>query len=121
MQSDLALQAVEKQLEEVSSAILAGDPLALEKSSTQLRQVVADFSRLVDGKRGQPVSAERAQRIQQAGERLAVLRDNLARLTALVDRQVASVLPPADNAQTTYGKTGGRPGSAAARIYRSAG
>lgn len=122
MQLDLALEAVEKQLKEVSSAMLAGDPLALEKCSAQLRQAVADFSHVMEGAgRGQALPAQMAPRIQRISEQLAMQRDNLARVTALVDRQVASVLPPADNA-STYGKGGIGPGAgAAARIYRSAG
>jgi len=120
MQLDQALEAVEKQLEDVSAAMLAGDPSALEQCSAQLRLAVAGFSQLMDGVRGRPLPADVAARIQRANERLAMQRDNLARVVALVDRQVASVLPPADNT-ATYGKTGAGPGSVAARIYRSAG
>lgn len=121
MQSNLALEAVEKLLAEVSSAMLAGDPVALEKGSAQLRQAVADFSRVMEGMHGQPpLPVEMAARIQRISEQLTVQRDNLARVTALVDRQVASILPQVDTA-STYGKTGAGPGGAVARIYRSTG
>lgn len=120
MQSHLALEAVEKQLEDVSAAMLAGDPVALEQCSAQLRLAIAGFSQVMESVRGRPLPADIAARIQRASERLAMQRDNLARVAAVVDRQVASVLPPADNT-STYGKTGAAPGSVAARIYRSAG
>lgn len=119
MSLDQALGAIEKQLEEVSAAMLAVDPLALEKCSAQLRQAVADFSRVVESVRGQPFPEALAPRIQRVSEQLAMQRENLARVMALVDRQAASVLPPTD--ASTYGKAGAGPGGAAARIYRSAG
>jgi hypothetical protein len=117
------LAALEKQLEEVSAALLAGDPLALERASGGLRQAVIDFSGMMERSRNQPLPAGMAVRLQKASAQLAMQRDNLARVTALVDRQVASVLPPAD-AASTYGKAVGvrsGPGGAAARFYRNAG
>lgn len=116
------LEAVEVQLAAVSAAMVAMDADMLEKSSLQLRQAAVQLTHALEGTRGQALPSGMSLRIQKVSEQLAMQRDNLARVAALVDRQVASVLPPADNA-STYGKaagTGNGP-SAAARIYRSAG
>ena len=80
------------------------------------------LTHVLDGTRGQALPSGMSLRIQKVSEQLAMQRDNLARVAALVDRQVASVLPPADNA-STYGKAAGvgNGSGAAARIYRSAG
>lgn len=123
MQLEHALGAVEHQIDEVSSAMLGGDPLVLEKCSVQLRQSIVDFSRAIEGARGNVLPSALAARIDIVSEKLTMQRDNIARVTALVDRQVASVLPPTEKI-STYGKAvgaSGDSGSAMARIYRSAG
>lgn len=116
------LEAVEMQLAAVSAAMVAMDADTLEKSSLQLRQAAVQLTHVLDGTRGQALPSGMSLRIQKVSEQLAMQRDNLARVAALVDRQVASVLPPADNA-STYGKAAGvgNGSGAAARIYRSAG
>ena len=63
----------------------------------------------------QAIDAASVQRIQALGTRLALVRDQLARVAALADRQAATVLPPVE--PSTYGS----PKGSAARIYRAAG
>ncbi len=117
-----ALESVEQQLAAVAAAMVAMDADKLQVASTQLRQAAAQLSYALDGVKIQALPSDLATRLQQVHSQLAMQRDNLARVTALVDRQVASVLPPAD-AASTYGKAVGAASaqSAAARIYRSAG
>jgi len=116
------LEAVEEQLAAVSAALVAMNPAMLEKSSMQLRQAAVQLSQALESGQGKSLSSEMSVRIQQVSEQLAMQRDNLARVGALVDRQVASVLPPSDSA-STYGKAvgAGNGPSGGARIYRSAG
>lgn len=116
------LGAVEEKLAAVSAAMIAMDPVTLEQSSAQLRLVAVQLAQGLESVKGQPLPSRMLVRIRRVSELLAVQRDNLARLSALVDRQVVGVLPPADNT-STYGKAAGigkGPGGVA-RIYRSAG
>ena len=122
MHLNQTLEAVEAQLAAVSAAMVAMDADTLEKSSLQLRQAAVQLTHALDGARGQALPSGMSLRLQKVSEQLAMQRDNLARVAALVERQVASFLPPTDNT-STYGKAAGAgngPG-AAARIYRSAG
>ncbi|GAB2546382.1 MULTISPECIES: hypothetical protein [unclassified Simplicispira] len=113
-----ALEAVEEQLTQASAALKSTDALALEKFSSSLRQAAVDFSNAMERVQGE-MPAELVPRIRQVSAELALQRDQLARVAALVEKQLAVVLPPVDNA-STYGSPG-RGGSSGARIYRSAG
>jgi hypothetical protein len=115
MTPEAALHAVEQQLEKVSAALVAADALALEQSSGQLRADLDALVQAAHGLQGQPWPAVLRSRMQAVSNQLAMQREQLARLGALADRQVASILPPAEPAPT-YGQAG-----SAARIYRSAG
>ena len=113
MTPEAALQAVEQQLAKMSAALVAADALAAEQSSAQLRR---DLEALIQASRslqGQPWPEALRPRMQAVSNQLAMQREQLARLGALVDRQAASILPPAEPAPT-YGQAG-----SAARIYRS--
>lgn len=118
-----SLTAVEQLIETVSVALLAADPLAVEKNSTALRDAAAQFSRLLEqtATRGVPLPASFQKRLDAIGAMLVVHREGLARLTVTTDRQVAGLLPPT-TATPTYGNGLGpraaKPG--VARIYRSA-
>lgn len=113
MSLESSLQAVEKELQSISAAMLAADPLVLQQSAQRLRGALADFAQAAQG---QPWPPALHPRLQAVSNQLALQREQLARLGALVDRQVASLLPPADAADATYGK---KTGYSAARIYRS--
>ena len=116
------LDGVEEQLAAVSAAMVAMEPATLEQSSMQLRQVAVQLAQGLEGVQGKALPSDVLGRVRKINDLLAVQRDNLARLSAVTDRQVASVLPPSDNA-STYGKASGAgngPGGVA-RIYRSAG
>lgn len=114
MNPEAALHTVEQQLEKVSAALLAADPLQLEQCCAQLRLDLATLAQASSALKGQPWPEALRPRMQALSNRLAMQRDQLARLGALVDRQVASILPSAEQTPTY-----GQPGSQAARIYRS--
>lgn len=113
-----ALEAVEEQLTEVSAALKSSNALALEKHSSLLKQAAVDFAGAIERLQGN-LPAEFLPRIRQVSAQLALQRDQLARVAAVMDKQLAGVLPPSDNA-STYGDSA-RGGVSAARIYRSAG
>lgn len=117
-----ALVAVESELQDLSAALLATDPLALQAHSEQMRQVAIDFIAALEGIRGRVLSDEVQQRIRKIHEALSVQRDSLARLAAVTDRQMAVLLPSAE-APPTYASVRGVPTglAPAARIYSAAG
>ena len=109
------LAAAEEKVQAASDALLAVDPMKLEQCSGLLRDAAAALAQLVQRQGAQAIDAASVQRIQALGTRLALVRDQLARVAALADRQAATVLPPVE--PPTYGS----PKGSAARIYRAAG
>ncbi len=116
MDLETALSHVEKHVEAVSAALLATDAPALERCGADLRNAAADLAQVLGVTDPASLPPTLAQRLQAVSANVAMQRDNLARVAALTDRQVATVLPPTDS--STYGA---RPGNGAARIYKAAG
>ncbi|ABM56356.1 hypothetical protein [Verminephrobacter eiseniae] len=118
-----SLQAVEQLLDQVSAALLAADPSAVEKHGQALRDAAARCAQLLGhmaaSRRGHS-AAPWQPRIVAISHRLRLQREGLARLAALAERQLAGLLPPG-TAAPTYGAG---PGAAAkptlARIYHGA-
>jgi len=114
-----SLSQVEQLLEDVSAALLAGDPLVLESASSALRQAMAGLSGLLQGSAASArLDRELRQRLERVSSKLSQQRSNLLRRAVVVDRALAAVLPQAAQAQT-YGngvKTSAYRGGAA-RIY----
>jgi uncharacterized membrane protein YccC len=108
---DDLLATIEAQLQDMQATLLAADPLSLEKTAAQLREAATAFAQALAAG---PAPADARQRVQAVAANLGLLRDQLARVLALTERQAASLLPPAEG--VTYG-----PSSAgqAARIYRA--
>lgn len=124
MSLEESLSAVEQLIDKVTAALLAADPQSLEQHSVALRDAAALFARVLEQStaHGTPLPAAVQKRVETISGMLAVQRDNLARLSAVTDRQAAGLLPPS-NAASTYGDglstRAAKPG--VARIYRSAG
>jgi hypothetical protein len=114
-----SLSQVEQLLEDVSAALLSGEPLVLEATSSALRQAVVGLSGLLQG----PAASARLdqmlrQRLARVSLTLSQQRSNLLRRAVMVDRALAAVLPQAAQAQT-YGN-GAKASTyrgGAARIY----
>lgn len=124
MSLDQALTTVEHHLEKVSEALLCADSDALQASSQQLRDASVAFAQMLDALPvGTPLSAAMHQRMNAVSATLSIQRDSIAKVNAVTDRQVATLVP-SSNASPTYGSSmGGRAQGqgAAARIYRTAG
>ncbi len=115
---DASLLHVEQLLGEVSAALIAGEPLALEAASTALRQAMAELAA-----RGrtpgclQSLDAGMRGRLEKISLTLAQQRANLARRAVVVDRALATVLPQAQQPGTYSGGKAAAYRGGAARIY----
>lgn len=113
MPLDDTLSSIEAQLQGMQAALLSSDPQTLERTAAQLRQAATTLAQALGP--GAPQGA--AERVQDIARRLTLVRDQLARVLALTERQAASLLPPAQEG-VTYGPSMASPG---ARIYRAPG
>lgn len=119
MSLDATLSLIETQLQDIESALLATDPVTLEPAATQLRQAAVFLLETVNQARhaGAGLTADQTQRTQTIASRLHMLREQLQRLLALTERQVATILPSLES--VTYGEAGNSVGTSGARLYRS--
>lgn len=114
-----SLSQVERLLEEVSAALLSGEPLVLESASSALRHAVVGLSSLLQG----PAASVRLdqalrQRLARVSLTLSQQRSNLLRRAVVVDRALATVLPQAAQTQTyANGAKASAYRGGAARIY----
>lgn len=106
------LSPIEAQLQELQAALLSSDPITLEQGAQALREAAAS---LVQAQQGQALDEPAQARLRTIARQLAQLREQLARVLALSERQAASLLPPVD--PVTYGPSSATP----ARIYRAPG
>lgn len=96
-----SVSQVEQLLEDVSAALLAGEPLALESASSALRQAMAGLSGVVQSPAVAPhLNHAIRQRLAQISRVLSQQRSNLLRRAVVVDRALATVLPQAAQPQT---------------------
>lgn len=118
---EASLLRVELLLKEVSAALIAGEPLVLETTSTALRQAMADMA--VWGRTPgalHSLDANTRRRLEKVSLTLSQQRANLARRAVVVDRALATVLPQAQPAATYSGGKAGAYRGGAARIYAAA-
>ena len=117
---EASLSSIEAQLQDTQAALVATDPLSLEHAATRLREAAAAFAQALADAPARDAWPEAArQRVQAVAAGLGLLRDQLARVMVLTERQAASLLPPLEG--VTYGKEGIAPTPVGARIYRSPG
>lgn len=104
------LDRVEHQFNAVSAALVNGDPDLVQASSAALQQLSVQFVQMVDelGRRS-VAPAPLAMRIKALADGMQLLRDNLARRSAYVERALQLVVPATKN--TTYSATQGPYGS----------
>jgi len=112
MSLDNTLSLIEAQLQEMQAALLSSDPQTLEQTAAQLRQAAMTLAQVL----GAGVPAGVVRRVQAIAQQLNLVRNQLARVLALTERQAASLLPPVEG--VTYGPSFGAKG---ARIYRAPG
>lgn len=123
MNLETALAHVEQQVQAVSTALLATDAPEMERCTAALRQAAAGLADAMARTDATTLPPALAQRLKAVGNSIGMQRDNLARVAALTERQVATVVPQAGgNDSPTYSSgpgTGNK--SSVARLYKSAG
>jgi hypothetical protein len=102
---------VELHLNAVSAALVSGEVVALEASSSALRQASVDFSALVKRLSPKDLDDERVKfRFKKIASGIASQRESLIRRAVLVDIALKTVVPATQ--ATTYAQVAGPYGSA---------
>lgn len=105
-----ALTEVEFHLNDVSAALVSGEPLALATASTGLRQAAIDFSEMLQ--RLTPIDLKNRNlksRLKILADGMAAQRESLIRRMVLVERSLNALIPATHNA--TYAQVSGPYGS----------
>lgn len=118
-QVEVSLAEVETLLAKMGKALQTSQADDLQQASVQLRDAALHFSQILESHRAQALAPAIAVRVRTVAARLASQRDALARLSALINRQVATVLPE-QAPSSTYGSGIAARGTGVARIYKSA-
>jgi hypothetical protein len=106
------LDLLEQQFNEVSSALIDGDPVLVESSSVALQQLAVDFLLIADELgRGSLAPAHLALRVKALSVGMPTLHANLLRRSFYVDRALQLVVPATQT--TTYSGTTSPYGSGA--------
>ena len=106
-----ALIQIESHFNDMSSAVVSGEPVALEAASLALRQSAIDFSALVQ--RLSPAERKEPQlalRLKALSDGLVSRRESLIRRTVLVERELNTIVPA--TRVTTYSPASGPYGRA---------
>ena len=117
---DQTIRTLEAQLQDMQSALLSSDAAMLHAGAEQLRHALQALAQ-ARSEAGDPAlwSEPLRQRCQAVARQLAGLREQLARVLALTERQAEVLLPPVQDA--TYGARGNPATGLGARIYRAPG
>lgn len=113
---DEVLGAIEQQLDAVAQCLAGQDPVRLEAGAQALREATARLGQVALPS-PQTMGPELRRRVQAASARMAMLRENLQRLSAHTERAVTTLLPRAGG-DATYGKAVGRGASGLAKAYK---
>ena len=112
-----ALIQIESHFNDLSLALLSGEPLALEAPSVALRQTAIDFSALVQrlslAERKEP---QLALRLKALSDGLVSRRESLIRRAVLVERELNTIVPATRGATYSpatgpYGRAGKQSGA----------
>lgn len=111
VQIEQALVEVELHFNDVSIALISGEPLALAAASTALRQASIDFSALLQRLSPQDLQeGDLKLRLKKIALGMASQRESLIRRSALVEMALNAIVPATQSA--TYARTAGPYGSA---------
>ena len=105
-----ALAEVELCFNQVSAALVSGEPMALATASGALRQVAIDFAALLQGltpieRKNKNLKAS----LKRLADGMAAHRESLIRRTVLVERALNAIVPATRSA--TYAQAAGPYGS----------
>ena len=103
---ETALSRIERQLEAISAAQGQEDPAALESLSGVLRQLVLDFSALVEGRSEAFASTQSQHRLKKIAQSLSSQREGLIRRSVSVERALQALIPAAADASTYVASAG---------------
>lgn len=106
-----ALTDVELFFNDVSAALVSGEPQALATASAALRQAAIDFSALLQGLT--PIDLKNQDltlRLKKLADGMATRRESLIRRTVLVERALNAIVPATHSA--TYAQAAGPYGTA---------
>lgn len=93
---DSQLDRIEQQFNELSALLLDGDPQGVEVASEALQQLAVEFLQMVEeAGRGSLKSNARAARIKTLASVFPLLRGNVLRRSAFVDRALETIIPNA--------------------------
>lgn len=100
-----SLSEVELHFNDLSAALVSGEPVALTVASAALRQAAIDFSALLQRLSPADVKHKALKaRLTQISNGMALQRESLLRRTALVEMALNTVMPTA--VKPTYAQTG---------------
>lgn len=103
---ETSLSEVEVHFNDVSAALVSGEPVALTVASAALRQAALDFSALLQRLTPADVKHKALKpRLTQISNGMALQRESLLRRTALVEMALNTVMPSAP--KSTYAQTAG--------------
>lgn len=113
------LSIAEAQTQEAADALLGTRPLDLMQCSALLREAATGLAHTLEQQqRGvRKLPPHLTQRVRALNDRLALVREQLARVSAFHDRQTAALLPPVE--VNTYGRARPSAYSTAPRIYHA--
>jgi len=111
-QIEKQLSEIEQQCAALAEAVNSGEPVSLETSSTQLRQLAVELARSqeVSHLDAQTIQAFKA-RLQKVVVGIGAQRGSLARRAAVVERGLNAMMPA--TRESTYGQAAGPYGAAA--------
>lgn len=123
MQLSDALQQIDGMVDLVAALLVEGQPEAIEQGIRQLRDGMAAFSGLAQRFAPDAFTPENVAHMQRISERMTHMRGHLAKVAALTQQQLATLMPQSTGGSHTYGSSSLPPGAAAsvAKLYHISG
>ena len=105
-----ALTEVEHHFNDVSAALVSGEPIALAAASSVLRQAAIDFSAFLQRQAPMDLKSQSLKlRLKRLADGMAAQRESLIRRTVLVERGLNAIVPA--TLAPTYAQVAGPYGS----------
>ena len=113
------LDSLDAVIQTVSASLQTSDASALEQSSTRLRDAMVAVAQLVKRFAPEDWTPELRERAQKLNADIALMRDQLARLSVLTQRRTQALVPAAQDS-TYESSLRGASQTGRARIYHAA-
>lgn len=97
---EAAVSRIERQLAAISTAVEQGDHAVLEPLGGDLRQILLDFSSLVEGRAEEFSNTQSQLRLKQIAQSLSSQREGLIRRSVGVERALQALMPATAGAAT---------------------